>query len=293
MYQLTVVRKGNVSLNLVKKNRATAFHKEEAERFCSYFLDLCSRIDNLLGGENFLTKNNKAVLSKRLFNLIELWNQQKTDDLNRDCASVQKFIEELELVRDKDRNCFESFKKQLIPQRKGQSWPGLRFEVHVAASLYEKGCNIRKRESPDFEIAHNNNQLFVESTSRRFESASKFSHFNKVKEAIYDKSEKKYANKKTALFIEASNIFFCESQMITPIDLEEFYKSLYMDEKIKYGSIVVFSFRKNNDNKRYESCYRRIEIDGCEPGLKEFLDSLYSNDSFIDTPQSFEHVHTA
>ncbi|WP_419831216.1 hypothetical protein [Endozoicomonas atrinae] len=174
-----------------------------------------------------------------------------------------------------------------------QSWQGLRFEIHVLASLIQKEINFNKQESPDFSIKFKQHNLYVEATSARLEKSKGLSHYKKIEYAISEKNSKPYANKNTALFIDITNIIFNESKIEEKGDFEQLVSSIHENDSNNYGSVILFTFRMNYDLGHYESVWRRVDINGCSDDLVEFLDSIYPSKEFLSVPNHFEFVHSA
>jgi hypothetical protein len=145
----------------------------------------------------------------------------------------------------------------------------------------KKNIQIKNQESPDFIIFHNCQYTFIEATISRVEEQKNKSHLYKILSTINKKNNKPYINKNTALFVDASNILYHDSQVMEESGFEELINTIANDKSIKFGVVILFCFLINKEKNRYESLYRRVIFNDCSENLKQLIDQEYPEGSAV------------
>jgi hypothetical protein len=165
--------------------------------------------------------------------------------------------------------------KQLLNSLNENEYYGSRFEISITASLIRKGLDFKKTESPDFTI-NTESKIFIECTSSHITVSKTGDIEYKIKEAIDAKAHKKYCTPKTALFVDATNLYY--NNLLNEIGLgkEDFYN--YAKKVLKeteFGSVVLFCYLQNFELMRYEQNYVRVDNSKIHKALHDFLNCYY------------------
>lgn len=191
---------------------------------------------------------------------------------------IQFLVEQLKRIEEYDVNLLRKFTKRLCTVNK-DTYQGERLEINIAASLIKKNVDFIKSDPPDFKKVENQD-INIECTSIHLDTPVKTEKklLQKLHKTIKKKSKRHYSKPNTALFIDVTNLYFHS------LDL---HSKLFKDRNIlktvtkkflrssDYGAIVVFTLYYNDDKKRYESSYNRIDNEGINTELYNFLEEYY------------------
>ena len=129
---------------------------------------------------------------------------------------------------------------------------GARFEVEIAALLHRMNLKFAKSESPDFIITlGDGEQIFVECASANVQGP-KHDLTYKVIATLNKKEKKPYANERTALFIDFTNILhnsYRAASPITPRTLEAALRTAAT--KSSFGAVMAFAVLNDLDTKSW------------------------------------------
>lgn len=189
-------------------------------------------------------------------------------------------VKHLKEIEQFDKALLRKFKKEMLAHLRTtnafDNYFGIRCEINIAASLIRKGVDFKKSESPDFVI--NRGNLFIECGSTHVSKPKPSSKF-KIGSVINQKSKKAYANSKTALFIDITNIIHNElnTNNNTLEDLVVIEKAYIKDVLVnsKFGNVTIFTYRHNRESNYFESTYARIDNNHIDSHLSVFLDEHY------------------
>lgn len=244
--------------------------------FLFYFSKIIFQLNRLLGLK-FLPNNKKidnSPLGVELKSILLYHN--KGDYLNRN-INIYKllyFVHKLTEISEYDNELLQQFKKSI--RKTPENFNGIRFEISTAASLIRKKVNFNKTESPDFEIVNGTSVThYIECGSIRVTKKKKGQDLlYKIGSVIRQKSKKPYCNAKTALFIDATNIFYNKGIKAG----QENYARNYITEQLEqsnYGTIILNVNLFNQDKNHYGSNYMRIDNKKIDDNLLCMLDKHY------------------
>ncbi len=269
---------GKLEITALSNNDVSKESRESLNQFVDLFTTLFNSLDSSIGLDLFFKKNKSTLLAKKLNNLMSLWGSGN-NKFQIAYGSLIMFADDLNIIKSSSPECFKKFKRELIKQRSSISWEGFRFEVRVYASFVKKNIQIKNQESPDFIICHNDQNTYVEATISRVDNQKNKSHLYKILSAINKKNKKVYSNANTALFVDASNILYHDSQVMKESGFEELINAIANDNSIRFGAVVLFCFLINEEKNRYESLYRRVILEDCSDNLKKLIDQEYPKGS--------------
>jgi hypothetical protein len=185
---------------------------------------------NLLGqGFSKITLETRHPVFRFAFKTAEHSQKQNSNQELRDAslAQLEAFVSDLVRIKDYDKLIFRGFKNAL-KKCNDNTFPGIRFEVRKASVFIEKSLKFKKGESPDFSIfLDKQSEVFIECGSCHLSKEKDGDLKYKIGAVINEKTSHKYPNKKTALFINGTNIYFhsnINQTSFNSVDLEDFIK---------------------------------------------------------------------
>jgi len=266
----------NYAINVKFKSHPSIESYQSANHIAKSMDELLSELDDLLELKR-LFKSSKNIIYKRIKLIEEYINNQDANKAMQEYTYMRLFTKHLFQIREKNSGMFNRFKKDIIRQSHQINWYGIRAEIGIAANLLTnfKGC-VTKSESPDFIINRTESPVYIESTMAIVNS-KKSDVLYKIGAAINKKNSKPYANKRTALCIDLTNIFhrFFEEQNNQEADLFNWLNDYVTKNEIKYGSIVILLNLYMPEQRRCQSTYRAIKLSHCSEELSDFLDAVF------------------
>nr|WP_263326069.1 hypothetical protein [Neobacillus sp. Marseille-Q6967] len=230
-------------------------------------------------------KDYQHPIGQTLYRALDNYNNRELVQAQLEFGRMEFFIVQLKQLEQNDPKMLKAF-RELI-KKHPENYPGYRFEVEVAASLFKKEITFYKQESPDFKIVDDKyGEVFIECGSARLAQNKDVDLTYKICSTINKKAKKKYANSNTALFIDITNIFFHLQQNERLPDTEELRGSI-LDclKETTFGNITLFSNILNNDLDRFERSYLRVDSEAIDGNLVLFLDDHYPITShFVPNP---------
>lgn len=154
---------------------------------------------------------------------------------------------------------------------------GVRFEVEIAFLLHRGNVTFTKSESPDFEITLADGELiFLECCSTNV-GRPKENLTYKITSALTRKSKKPYANEKTALFIDFTNILHNSIRTPTPIDHQDLQRELsHAASQSPFGAVAAFALVNDLDSKGWAlGCAAIAFGTATAPALSSFLNIYF------------------
>lgn len=189
-------------------------------------------------------------------------------------AKLERLIENLTVIRSHDKKSYNRWKERYKSGSNINNY-GDRFEAAIWSELINQKYQFEKSESPDFKITFNNENVFIECTSRRRPELN--GDMGKyIFTAINGKDKKPYMNNKTALFVDVTNLFYRAIKgegLPTPARMKE-VAEIGLNTTINIGSIFIFSFLWNEELHEYELPYIRRDRNDIDKALKDFLDQF-------------------
>lgn len=152
---------------------------------------------------------------------------------------------------------------------------GARMEVYVAASLVRAGVAFQCRESPDYEILGNRKKVFIECGSAHIAGKSTDT-IKKISLAVSAKCKKKYANRSTALFLDATNPMLKGLDNDIPDPTSVLRNSIQEVIKVGgYGSVLLLFYGFNEPVNKISANYIRIDSPEIDSELRACMDKTY------------------
>ena len=224
----------------------------------------------------------------RLFRLHNESNQLLADF---ELARLGMFALDLKLIGRKAPELLRQYRKQLRKIERHESFFGIRFEVRIAASFLGKGYSITKRESPDFVVTINDESVFLECTSVRFDhSKDRDAVLYKIGRAVREKVHKRYLCGSTALLIDWTNVCnFAVKYNLMPEsgEIPDYVGNLEY-EGDDPGSVVLFMYYSDVDNETFGMRFHRVDYSGISPTLRIILDDAFPpNEGFEQSGEKF------
>ena len=197
---------------------------------------------------------------------------------NIEIAKLAMLVKHLQTIEKHDKELLKEFKRKLHDSRNHLgTYFGIRMEIHIAASLIQKGINFVKTESPDFTVDEYG--VHLECTSAHTLDDGSVNLTDKIRSTILLKSKKVYCNPSIVLCIDITNILAAsiknENELLTQMDgLKRAVKQILTDTNSSYGSLLMFSYFMDLKGI-FRSGYVRIDNENAIPTLIGFLDKYF------------------
>ena len=242
------------------------------------------------------TGNFDHPIGHRLLNLlvanqatITFYKQGMEDDARRTNTNRQmayfrlaSLLDHLQIINKYDRVILDAF-RALLCSANEDTYYGCRLEVAMAALFIDWKITFEKRESPDFKIPVNGENIYIECTSSHFKNTtpSNKNLEHKIGSTIRSKIKKKYANCDTALFIDITNVHSRSSDtnnlLRSPNHLGNYIATI--PNYSKYGSIIALTYQFNRVSQKYAWAIAvRKDTPSCSPALTSFLELHFEQD---------------
>jgi len=220
------------------------------------------------------------------------------------------FLVGLSDIMEYDKPAYQRY-VQKINETKGKlNFWGERFEVYFHSKLLngvpEFISSVRRGKDgseSDLQIQFKENNLGLELTTLKYKVPPKteIQILSKITDCILEKNSKKYANDKSALIVDITNIVAYEK--LFGIDLNSIFNSnfngfSYLNKEIKFGKIILGNsvFKEKSDGNLVHRFIPRIgfmsETLEMDSGLKEFLNLLFNRfKPDTDFDKLFYHIN--
>lgn len=147
---------------------------------------------------------------------------------------------------------------------------GIRAELMMLSLLLE---DITKRESPDYFVNTPKGDVYLEVTHVHIRKAQKDTAGYKIAKAVRTKSEMPYANRKTALFLDITNIAYREIEARRNPDLLRTYAAKTLQNS-QIGAVILMQGAFNLQGK-YIPLYQTFLHSDASEALAKFLNRYY------------------
>ena len=259
---------------LTKSENYKIMISSDLMNFLLKFSSIVACLSELLGTRFIMKESLNSPVGRALANIIAYHNSGRYEERDYELARLDMLVKHLKEIKEHDESLLNYFRRKI--NRNDVSYYGFRFEVAIASSLIRKKVSFIKRESPDFEILYAGKKIYIETVSVHITSSKLRNLKIKIKNAISRKSRKPYCKPDTALFVDATNIFYhslVRNQLLLIEELKEYVSGILED--VGFGSIVIFVYVLNKELRRYELNYIRIDNEIIDPTLRIFLDNYY------------------
>jgi hypothetical protein len=203
-------------------------------------------------------------------------------DARRRAAYAKFAIEDLERIKDHDRDLLQQFKRKLR-QASLQNYFGLRLEIRIAAKLITDKIPFKKSEAPDFKLEDVTRWpgVGIECTSAHLDlecTKRPVDVLYKVIRAIESKTEDRYATPLTIVAVDTSNLLFHEgheecSKILADKDMSKAHLQGPVDASV-FQSALYYTYASESLKDGARTDYLRVRIDrkGIDARCKDFLD---------------------
>jgi len=227
---------------------------------------------NKIFGLSILTRKRSLILKR--YQLALRYCNERSKLFHAEYGALFLLAQNLNDIKSHDENIFNKLRKDVLTKSHERSWDGIRFEIAIARHLL-CFCSIEliKRESPDFSFIYKGCTFYLESTITRVVQP-KIDVLYKIGSTINKKNKKKYANSKTILAVDITNIYmnFFSDTSNEESNLESHVNKYLESNKVKYGAIIFYVALYDSNLGHYRLTYNYHIIDDCDASLKEFIE---------------------
>lgn len=253
-------------------------HINDQIRFCN----LVAIVKQLLG--NKACEVNRYI-GKVLSDIYFFVENKILDKAHYESNKLIYLIDQLKIINGWDNKAFKIFKSKIINCKNEAEYFGIRMEILTAASLCLHKIFFQLQESPDFSISFFD--IYIECTSVHTKNTIDKDTGYKVLSAINKKNKKPYANHKTALSIDTTNILHNDIKNNRHNSSNPSQKEALI-AGCNYGSILSFAVSQVSNNITHFGYVRSDNDHLIDIRLKSFLDIYYPINHVIRLP--FCHV---
>ncbi len=253
------------------------------------YINSVTELNRLLGlsfiwdGEEYKSVGARTPIGQAIMMVGVYHNQRDYSRRNVEIAKLSMLVKHLQTIEKHDKILLNGFKG--IIRDTSKDWGtyfGVRMEINIAASLIQKEINFTKTESPDFTIDERN--IFIECGSCHMSNNSSANVANKIRSAIFEKSDKPYCNPSTVLCLDITNVSAsreeAESELLASKEaIQGMVRQILSETNSNYGSILLFSYFMDTANQFY-SGYWRVDNGIITKDLRDFLDKYYPSGEF-------------
>jgi len=150
----------------------------------------------------------KHPITKTLIQIEKFHNEREFEMRDMLHGKIFLLLKHLLEIEEFDVALLEKFRNKLKKVTDNEYF-GERLEINVARSLIEKKIPFTKSERPDF-IKINDKDIKIECTSSHLEVklTSEKGILNKIRRTVNKKANESYANEKTALVVDFTNLYY-------------------------------------------------------------------------------------
>lgn len=195
----------------------------------------------------------------------------------RDLEMVRlKFLaQDLERLKEKKPQLLKRFRIRVRQAGQNSSYYGFRFEVKMASMLLKDRFDFTMPDPPDFAIETKFGTAFIECGSSRLHKEKAGELWYKVEAELREKGAKPYANCRTALAMDITNLRFHGMGMDHPAAMVDLKPRLAEAlNKTPLGSVLLYAYLYDRVDQRYHATYTRVDAEAAAPSLMSILEIL-------------------
>jgi hypothetical protein len=243
------------------------------------FTSVVNELNRLLDLRFISDRHHKTPLGSMLYSILEINNSGDYFRRDYELAKVALFVKNLQNIEKHDKQLLNRYRYKIRKLASHDNYFGTRLEVNICSSLIRKKVNFEALlessiPTPDF-VIHLSNDVFIECTSAHLAKPKNVDLAYKIQPIIDKKASKNYCRPNTALFIDATNIFFHSLRNNAAPEAELFTKIQKMSKDTQFGSILIFRYIIDPTNQSFIHVYNRFDNDGADAALLCFLDTHY------------------
>lgn len=218
---------------------------------------------------------SKVYLGKCIKGVIDFHNSGDSQTSKNEFFKLAFLLKHLREIQAGNPIAFAGFRSAILKCRTSREFFGLRMEIYAAASLTRAGAMWEKTESPDFRVLMES-PIYVECASVHLSAPKDRDVLYKIESVIDAKGKKFYANDKTVLFIDVTNLVFNHVFHNIPLDGDAVKSCAKASLRAtKFGSVLLFSYLNSDVYDRIEASYWRVDNDSINHNLLVFLNLAY------------------
>ncbi|HIH72410.1 hypothetical protein GBV73_09610 [Thermococcus sp. 101 C5] len=224
----------------------------------------------------FITKEDfEKPIGRALKDIFYYHNSGVYSFRDYELARLTMLVKHLQHIERYDPTLLQKFREKI--NTSDSDYYGFRFEVAVASSLIRKGLQFTTPDPPDFKVVYNQEEIFIECTSRHISPDKDLNIIQEIKRAVNRKSKRRYDVPRCALFIDITNLYYLAHLKNQTDQLKLIRKSIkeLLEKESNFGSVLLFVYLVNKAKSRFELNYIRIDNKKIDRVLKDFLDKFY------------------
>jgi hypothetical protein len=177
--------------------------REQALELYGVYEGLKKSLSMLLGVS---TDNQKRPIARNFRQALNYLNSGRIRLAEFHLLLLIGLFNDLRALREARPDVFQYFSRKLGACTRLDQYYGLRFELHVAASLVAKQIPFQKTDPPDFTLTLQEGMAYIEcgSTHTRSVTTEKALH-SRLERVVRRKASKGYATPSAALFVDVSS----------------------------------------------------------------------------------------
>jgi hypothetical protein len=241
-------------------------------QFLTVYGNVAGNLSSLLG-MRFVPGSPAAAspIGRTLATISGYYNRGMVLTSECEMMKMVMLVKHLREIERHDGELLEKFKDDLYNRPTASQYYGIRCEIATAATLVRRGIAFSKQESPDFRIAVDGHELFVECGSAHISALVAKDIKYKVGSVINQKSRKPYCVPCAALFIDVTSISGASGdpaifwQDIRPFVENELRSSAF-------GAVLLFEYLYDVDRRCFNQGYMRVDSQHISAPLCALLD---------------------
>jgi hypothetical protein len=247
-------------------DQSYALRLAQAEALASELLDI--RFANN-------SRNYKTHVGARFIWVARLHNEGDVVGRDAELLKLLFLFKHLAELRRGHREAYRRARRAVRKATNEAQYFGARMEIYAAASLVRAGITFRCRESPDYELLEKYQGCSLECGSGNFQGENR-DMINKIGLVVKGKSQKAYAKRGAALFIDITNLVFHGAGQDPRPTTEEVRERVSEEMTVKgFGSVNLFTYGFGTAASSISAQYIRIDSPEAEPALLRFMDEVY------------------
>jgi len=258
--------------------------------FIFYYSQLGLALAKLLGVRFVPGKGLEGVIGRMLAQVIVYHNAKNYEFRDREQTKLSLLASELKDIETYSPELLAHFRNMYRLKR--ADYYGFRVEVATASFFIRRNVDFIKNESPDYVVNRpSGKQVFVECGSAHLDKPKNRSIGYKISSAVAGKIKLPYLNVSTALFVDITNVIhhtLVSGNYLDQSDIESIVKAEMSGKQI--GATCLFFYMLDKDKDYFNHNSIRIDNEGIDPILLEFLDDQFPDDG--DAISNYTIPHT-
>ena len=263
------------------------------QRLFDQITKLIEDIHNILDINLLARENKKSIIWKNIESMLSK-KKGEDKDITLEFGRLRFLVMQLEVIKNKNFEIFRRLRKDLRQRGHSANWYGVRAEILFATplvSILQKKCY--KSESPDFIAEYQGVRLFFEVSCPHMpkSKAQQRNVLYKITSSIRAKAEKKYANKKTALVLDITNIMYNHGSMdaASVENVFRYIEDFLEHNQIQYGGVWLLVLLFERSSLRFSLNQYFFPLAGIDEKLLRLVREMSGPDS-VGWPSNIPEV---